>query len=127
MGEDTKNKEFMWVATVDDAANRGNVFTTKIEIETLADNMTLFLSQIEKILEKTPDTVQKFQLIEFEVDAQISAKGQLVLLGTGGEIGGSGGLKFVFRKVAVPVSAKPQSISKASSRSPKNSKRKTGT
>ena len=40
----------------------------------------------------------QFQFDAFEVSAQISAKGSLSLLGTGGQAGASGGLKFVFRR-----------------------------
>ena len=111
MTENNENSEYMWVATVDDTASRKNdLFKAKIEVETLTNNMALFIGQIDQILAKTPDTVQKFQLVEFEVEAQISAKGQFVLLGTGGEIGGSGGLKFLFRKTVVPGLAAPQNL-----------------
>ena len=89
----------MWVATVDEAASRKNIFMAKIEVKTLAENMNQFLAQVDQILATTPETVQKFQLVEFAVEAQISAKGQLVLLGAGGEVGGTGGIKFVFRKM----------------------------
>ena len=97
----TDPTQFIWVTTVDDAASRRDIFKAKLEVETLAENMTQFLGQIEQILSKTPDTVEKFQLVEFGVEAQVSAKGQLVLLGAGGEVGGSGSLKFTFRKIAV--------------------------
>jgi hypothetical protein len=113
MTENQEPQDYLWVATVDDDASRKGIFKAKIEVETLADNMTLFIEQIDQILAKTPASVQKFQLVEFQVEAQISAKGQLVLLGTGGEIGGSGALKFTFRKVDAPVPQKsPQADDK---------------
>ena len=115
MNEKQEDQDHIWVTTVDDAASRKDMFKAKIEVETLAENMTLFLGQIDQILAKTPDTVQKFQLVEFQVEAQISAKGQIILFGAGGEIGGSGGLKFTFRKVAVPDPKKlPQADNKES-------------
>ena len=113
MNNKQETQDYVWVATVDDAASRKGIFKAKIEVETLADNMTLFIGQIDQILAKTPAAVQKFQLVEFQVEAQISAKGQLVLLGAGGEIGGSGSLKFTFRKVDASVPQKaPQADKK---------------
>jgi len=49
-------------------------------------------------LEKTPEKLGKFQFEEFEVYAEITGKGTLAILGTGGEIGATGGLRFVFRR-----------------------------
>jgi hypothetical protein len=71
---------------------------TKLSVEELTVNVNLFLDQIGKMIEKTPSTVGAFQFAEFEVSAEISAKGTLVLLGTGGEAAAKGGLKFVFRR-----------------------------
>jgi hypothetical protein len=110
MSDQSESTEQIWVTTVDDSASRRDMFRAKIEVETLTENMTKFINQIDRILSETPDTVQKFQLIEFAVEAQISGKGQLVLLGAGGEVGGSGGLKFVFRKVDVPSSTSTQAV-----------------
>jgi len=73
-----------------------------LKVDILANNVNLFLTQIEGILANTPETLQKFQFAEFTVSAEISAKGQLVLLGTGGEAGATGGVTFTFRKMPVP-------------------------
>ena len=71
---------------------------TKLRIDELTLNVNLFLDQVGRMLEKTPSSVGAFHFVEFEVSAEISAKGSLVLLGTGGEGGAKGGLKFVFRR-----------------------------
>jgi hypothetical protein len=71
---------------------------TKLSVDELTLNVNLFLDQIGRMIEKTPSSVGAFQFAEFEVSAEISAKGSLVLLGTGGEAGAKGGLKFVFRR-----------------------------
>jgi hypothetical protein len=74
----------------------------ELKVDVLANNVNLFLTQIEGVLANTPETVQKFQFAEFTVSAEVSAKGQLVLLGTGGEAGATGGITFTFRKMPVP-------------------------
>lgn len=65
----------------------------------MAEEVNLFLAQIEGILEKVPDEVGgKFKFAEFTVSAEISAKGGLVLMGTGVEAAGKGGLTFKFER-----------------------------
>ncbi len=70
----------------------------ELKVEELAASINRFLSQMEAALAHTPQSVGDFQFDEFEVYADISAKGQLMLLGTGAEAGATGGLRFVFRK-----------------------------
>ena len=50
------------------------------------------------VLEKTPPKMGRFQFVEFEIHAEVTAKGKLAILGSGGEAGVTGGLKFVFRR-----------------------------
>ena len=76
----------------------------ELKVDVLAENVNLFLTQIEGILDKAPESVGKFQFAEFTVSAEISAKGQLVLLGAGGEAGATGGVTFTFKKA--PVASK---------------------
>ncbi len=71
-----------------------------LDVNQLAVNVNLFISQMNQVMAKTPEKVGKFRLAEFEVSAEINGKGQVILLGTGGEIGMSGGLKFVFKRDA---------------------------
>ena len=72
---------------------------TELQVEDLSVNVNLFLEQMQTILEKAPAKLGKFEFAEFEIQAEVSAKGQLVLLGTGGEAGITGGLKFVFKRM----------------------------
>lgn len=72
----------------------------RLSVEELTINVNLFLGQIGKVLEKTPQSLGSFQFVEFEVSAEVSAKGTLALLGTGGEAAAKGGLKFIFRQAA---------------------------
>lgn len=72
---------------------------TKLKVQDLSAHVNLFLDQMNTILEKTPQLLGQFRFEEFEVNAEITAKGSLALLGTGGEAGATGGVKFVFRRV----------------------------
>ena len=58
----------------------------------------MFIDQVGNLLAKTPEKVGKFEFEEFEVYAEITAKGVLAILGTEGEVGASGGLRIVFRR-----------------------------
>ncbi len=70
----------------------------ELQVEVLATNVNIFLSQIEEILAKSPDEIGKFKFTEFTVKAEVTAKGQLVLLGSGVEAAASGGLTFKFER-----------------------------
>lgn len=70
----------------------------ELKVEELSVNVILFLEQMDRVLTKTPEHLGEFQFVEFEVSAEVTAKGMLAILGTGGEAGATGGLKFVFRR-----------------------------
>lgn len=69
-----------------------------IPIIEVTQNIRIFIQQIDSMLSNTPSEIGGFQFDEFEVFAEITAKGTLAILGTGGEAGASGGVKFVFRR-----------------------------
>ena len=71
-----------------------------LRVSELTEQMNVFISQMGEMLGKTPTKVGNFQFEEFEIQAEITAKGSLALLGTGGEAGATGGIKFVFRRAA---------------------------
>ena len=97
------NPQMISVITIDDdeeVRSFGDLSTKRIEIdvEQLAVNVNLFLNQIEEVVAKSPDMIGKFHLSEVEVTAEINGKGQVVLWGVGGEVGASGGIKFLFKR-----------------------------
>lgn len=92
-----QEKNTIWVVTTETVETRGRGMR-QLKVEELAVNVNLFLEQMGTILEKTPEAVGQFHFEEFEVSAQITGKGSLAILGTGGEIGATGGLRFVFRR-----------------------------
>lgn len=102
MGKDLekKNKEdgSIWVVASDTTPTRGRRRITPINTNELSVNVNLFVQEINKVLEKTPTELGKFRFEEIEIYAEVTAKGTLALLGTGGEVGSIGGIKFIFRR-----------------------------
>jgi hypothetical protein len=90
-------KDSIWVVTGETVATRGGAMK-QLKVEELASNVTLFIEQMGRILKETPGKVGEFHFDEFEVSAEITGKGSLAILGTGGEVGATGGVKFVFRR-----------------------------
>jgi hypothetical protein len=101
MAEEQLEKDTMWVVTSEPIATRGGGKQAKpLKVDWLAENVNLFIAQMGALLEQTPEKLGKFQFDELEVHAEISGKGTLILFGTGGEVGATGGLRFVFRRAA---------------------------
>jgi hypothetical protein len=95
--DDTTETEDTILVISAPVGSRGSL-TRKLKVEELSVNINLFLDQMGSVLEKTPHKLGKFQFVELEIHAEITAKGALAILGTGGEAGATGGVKFVFRK-----------------------------
>jgi hypothetical protein len=93
------NRDTIWIVTAAPSTSRGQPRVTEISLDELSLNINIFIEQMRTILERTPEKIGKFDLAEIEIHTEISAKGTLVILGTGGEIGANGGLKFVFRRL----------------------------
>jgi hypothetical protein len=91
------SRDTILVSTADATLVRGRA-PKQLKVAALAENVNLFLTQIDGVLDKTPDEVGAFKLTEFTVSAEISAKGQLVLVGTGLEAAAKGGLTFKFER-----------------------------
>lgn len=91
-------KDAIWVVASENMALRGESSFRKLKIEELSVNFNLFLEQIGSLLDKTPEKFGKFHLDEFEVHAEITGKGELVIKGATGELREMGGLRFVFRR-----------------------------
>lgn len=95
----TASEEELLVITSDPAAmgTRGGG-PQSLKIDALAVNVNVFIQQMGKVLESTPEKLGKFAFDEFEIHAEITADGTLALLGSGIHAGASGGLRFVFRR-----------------------------
>ncbi len=104
MTGETTDKDTMWVVTSEPLATRGTGIkqAKPLKVDLLAENINLFIGQMGSILENTPEKLGKFNFEELEVHAEVTGKGTISLFGTGGEIGATGGLRFVFRRTSVP-------------------------
>ena len=91
------DKDTIWVVTGETVATRGGGLK-QLKVEELSVNINLFLEQMGGLLEKTPEKLGKFHFDEFEVYAEVTGKGTIAILGSGGELGATGGLRFVFRR-----------------------------
>jgi hypothetical protein len=94
------DRENIWIVTA--ASETRGLGRREVKVDELSVNVNLFLDQLGSILERTPDKLGKFQFTEFEIHAEVSAKGTLAILGTGSEAGVTGGLKFVFHRAPAP-------------------------
>jgi hypothetical protein len=74
------------------------VVPRELDAETVEDNMGKFLTSVQNILEKTPELISGFRFKEFTVTAEITADGQVSILGVGGGLGATGGLTFTFER-----------------------------
>ena len=100
MTEEALDKDTIWVVTSEPLATRGTGIkqAKPLKVEVLAENIKLFIGQMGTILERTPEKLGKFNFEELEVHAEVTGKGTISLFGTGGEVGATGGLRFVFRR-----------------------------
>lgn len=96
------NTEEIMVLVADNTAMRGpeTLLVRRISLDSkvLEKNVSLFLLNMENVLEETPEDVGGFQLAEISVKAEITADGKVVLCGVGGEVGISGGIEFTFKR-----------------------------
>ena len=93
-----QSSDEMWVVTSDMAEIGTRGGAQPLKVAELAVNVNLFIQNMGKVLESTPEKLGNFHFDEFEIHAEISADGTLAILGSGVHAGGSGGLRFVFRR-----------------------------
>ena len=82
------------------ATTRAGGRPKSIPVEVLSSNVNIFLGQVGGILGNAPQDVGTFSLREISLSVEITAKGELSILGTGGGIEAKGGITFVFKKGA---------------------------
>ena len=70
----------------------------EVSAQVLQQNMTEFLSVVESAFEKAEQSQAKMQLEEVELVVEVNGKGQVSLLGTGGELGGKGAITLKFKR-----------------------------
>jgi hypothetical protein len=86
---------------------RGSWFKKSSELkvgrgEVNADELKLrlerFLTGMQDVVDSIPEFLGSFRLDSVTIAAEVSAKGSVSLLGTGGEIGGKGGITFNLKR-----------------------------
>jgi len=69
---------------------------TEIAASELAAKMQSFLRGMSEVLGNASREAGEYELSEVTVKAEVSAKGTVSIFGSGGEVGGTGGLEFKF-------------------------------
>jgi hypothetical protein len=70
----------------------------EISPDVLEAQLTEFLAKMDRIVQKLPKLVGQFHLDEVELSVEITGKGTVAFLGTGGELGSTGGLRFTLKR-----------------------------
>ena len=97
---DQHEEDFLWVTTVTPIVRNKSGITEPqaVKVDVVAKNVNLFIANMHKVLEETPEKVGEFQFTEFTIKAEISATGTISIFGSGVETTGSGGLSFKFER-----------------------------
>ena len=111
MNEDSAADEGgIWVLALDDGTSddgdRGAVLgriaaryqRTKLSSDQLRDNLGEFLDSLEKVVQRIPGAMGGFSVETVTLSAEISAKGTVSLVGTGGEVGATGGIAITLKR-----------------------------
>ena len=72
--------------------------TGSIDPDVFQERLLAFLGSMDKALQKSPPTVGGFLVDSMSITLEVSAKGSISLLGTGGETGAKGGITFVLKR-----------------------------
>lgn len=71
---------------------------TLVKAEQLKREMSEFLDAMQEVLEQAERPKSKMRLEEIEISIEINGEGQVSLLGTGGKVGGKGGMTLKFKR-----------------------------
>jgi len=64
----------------------------------LQERLTNFLHSMRDVIDGVPGMLGSFQITSVTLTAEVTAKGSVSLLGTGGEVAGKGGLTFTLQR-----------------------------
>jgi hypothetical protein len=71
---------------------------TEVAVDQVEENMARFLSGVGGIIDRGARLTGEYEVETVEVNAQISADGQIGFMGSGIGMTGSAGIKFVFKR-----------------------------
>ena len=69
-----------------------------VSVSALKQNMKQFFDQLQEILDSGREKIGQFEIDQVEISAQITAGGEVCLLGSGVKVGAQGGIKFVLKR-----------------------------
>ncbi len=75
--------------------------TETVQVEALVQNISSYVAMVEQLAyppKKPEGKVGRVELDEIELSLQVTAKGEVSLLGNGVETGGTDGLKLKFKR-----------------------------
>src|SRR5207249_2394709 len=70
----------------------------EIPVDLFRERVSNFLESMRQVIAELPYAYGGYQLDQVTVSVEVSAKGQVSLLGSGGELAGKAGLTFTFTK-----------------------------
>jgi hypothetical protein len=70
----------------------------EVDPRVLSRNLNAFVAQMDEVLAEVRDSAGGFKLSEVEISVEISAEGQILLWGVGGQVGAKGGLSLTFKR-----------------------------
>jgi len=73
---------------------------SKLSVDEVRDNLSDFLRSMETVVQGIPGKLGGLSVSTVSLKAEISAKGKVSLLGTGGELGGTGGITITLTRVS---------------------------
>ncbi len=99
----TDNKTLTVLGYEDDEGMDRGVFDRRlvravIDVDKLEAEMQNFFGVMGKVIGSLSQEVGSYKVDTITVSAEVSAQGKVSLLGTGGEVGGKGGLSLTFKR-----------------------------
>lgn len=96
---------------LEDSGDRGLIFNRAearyqrraISAADLEQHLADFINKMGGVISVVPDMLGAFHVDEVTLSAEISAKGSVSLMGTGGELGGQGGITITLKRTPSPA------------------------
>jgi hypothetical protein len=99
-------EETVWILGMEDPDDRGLFFNraevryerAPIPASVLQEKMSAFIASMRNVIGSIPATLGKYDVDSIALKLEISAKGKVSLLGSGGELGGTGGITLTLKR-----------------------------
>jgi|ERR1700733_6035827 len=109
-GAGSQSTEVIRVLALEDPEERSflrrpqewRVGRAEIPVDVFSHRVSDFLESMRDVITALPHAFGSYELDEITLSAEVSAKGQVSLLGSGGEIAGNAGITFKFTKRDTP-------------------------